>query len=240
VRLIHPRAKSPIALVVGSDRVLESSSDLGQKAWKRRTVMSRRPWSDRQTVEHCPCLSAVDMKRDGVFKAGPGRRWELQWAASSGHQPMTIGYSVVEHPGYAMALRIGDAPDWASSDGRHPLVLITTVRPRFGGRRFWLLCPLCRARVGRLYLPAGKSVFACRTCHWLTYESCKSHDSRKDFLAKHPHALLRCLGSDSMRRKLLGVDAFALMVKRARKRRRGWEILQEAADQIVGVVRDTE
>ena len=59
---------------------------------------------------------------------------------------------------------------------------ITTTPCFYGGVRYWLRCPavskglLCENRVGVLYLPPGGSVFGCRHCHDLTYESCqKSH-----------------------------------------------------------------
>jgi len=42
---------------------------------------------------------------------------------------------------------------------------------RFGGGRFWLLCPTCQKAVYKLYAPPPGEVYACRACHGLTYES---------------------------------------------------------------------
>ena len=57
-----------------------------------------------------------------------------------------------------------------------PVRLVTT-RTQFGGRRWWLKCPLtvngspCNRRVGRLYLPPREQLFGCRECHRLSYRS---------------------------------------------------------------------
>ena len=45
---------------------------------------------------------------------------------------------------------------------------LTTTTPRFGGLRYWLLCPRCGRRVGKLYLVDR---WACRRCHKLSYQS---------------------------------------------------------------------
>ena len=58
--------------------------------------MSRAPWSDRQTVEQCLCLSAIEMRRDGVFKVGPGGEWLLKREGSWGQSPVTIRYSILD------------------------------------------------------------------------------------------------------------------------------------------------
>ena len=35
----------------------------------------------------------------------------------------------------------------------------------------WFVCPGCRSRVGKLYLPVGEAVFLCRKCHDLAYRA---------------------------------------------------------------------
>src|SRR5437667_350708 len=57
----------------------------------------------------------------------------------------------------------------------------------FSGR-WWGRCP-CGRRVGKLYLPAGATRFACRHCHGLTYTSCQEHDKRVDALRRNPEVL---------------------------------------------------
>lgn len=65
-------------------------------------------------------------------------------------------------------------------------VLLDSTRPPFGGLRWWWRCPAmgCGKRAGKLYLPSGGGIFACRTCHRLTYESAQEHDARVDALAR--------------------------------------------------------
>jgi len=52
---------------------------------------------------------------------------------------------------------------------------LTTTAPRFGGVRYWFLCPRCGQRVGKLYYV---NRWACRRCHSLAYKS--------QCLSKHP------------------------------------------------------
>jgi hypothetical protein len=74
-------------------------------------------------------------------------------------------------------------------------VPLATTRPRFGGLRWWFVCPLqvgdapCGRRVGKLYLPPAGPYFGCRHCHDLTYTSCR--ESHKfDRLHRHIAATL--------------------------------------------------
>jgi len=49
---------------------------------------------------------------------------------------------------------------------------VTTTIPRFGGLRYWFLCPRCGRRAGKLYDVSGPSSgWGCRRCHRLTYQS---------------------------------------------------------------------
>ena len=52
---------------------------------------------------------------------------------------------------------------------------LTTTTPRFGGFRYWFLCPRCGRRAGKLY---HVERWACRRCHNLAYQSQR--------LSKHP------------------------------------------------------
>ena len=52
------------------------------------------------------------------------------------------------------------------------VIFLIPTYPHFGGVRWWLSCPSCGGRSGKLYLPTPHGEFACRLCHDLTYESC--------------------------------------------------------------------
>ena len=61
---------------------------------------------------------------------------------------------------------------------RQKIELYSTVC-NYGGVRYWFLCPAvkdgvyCGNRVTKLFLPLGSSVFGCRQCYDLTYQSCQ-------------------------------------------------------------------
>ena len=77
-------------------------------------------------------------------------------------------------------------------------VRLATTKPRFGGVRWWFLCPLlvygmpCGRRVGKLYMPPGGRYFGCRHCHKLNYAS--SQDSHME--RRHIRKLARDMGVD--------------------------------------------
>ena len=53
--------------------------------------------------------------------------------------------------------------------------VLTSTTPRFGGLRYWFLCPRCGRRVGKLY---HVERWACRRCLNLAYQSQR--------LSRHP------------------------------------------------------
>ncbi|WP_298466021.1 hypothetical protein [uncultured Erythrobacter sp.] len=50
-------------------------------------------------------------------------------------------------------------------------VQLCHTRPNFGGKRWWMICPFRRVRVGKLYLPPGGDRFASRQAWRLGYQS---------------------------------------------------------------------
>jgi hypothetical protein len=50
-------------------------------------------------------------------------------------------------------------------------VHLTTTTPRFGGLRWWFICPLTGRRAAKLHLPNGATRFACRQAYRLAYRS---------------------------------------------------------------------
>lgn len=167
--------------------------------------MGRKPWSTRPIVEHYVCLDARDMHRAGVFREAPGSHWLLKYR--SGVQGFALAYTVVATAGHAMGLQFEDGHSTPY------VVNVTTTRPRFGGLRHWLRCPMlhdgiaCGRRVARLYAPPGMTRWGCRLCHDLTYSSSRRHDARKDKLRRDPLALAMALRDPKLRR--LALDTLA-------------------------------
>ena len=77
---------------------------------------------------------------------------------------------------------------WREREGRQlvhfPIRVVTSNLPS-KGIRWWFICPgkradrpaPCLQRVGKLYLPSGGKIFACRDCYDLTYQSCRESRS---------------------------------------------------------------
>jgi hypothetical protein len=151
-------------------------------------------------VEDCLSLDANRWMREGILKAGVHSYGSWRWVYHSGRE-CSIGYEVLTLDMSRPLVRLfytttrGDAGQKEASDYHVQLV---TTRPRFGGLRWWFVCPLivrgvpCGRRVGKLYLPPSSVYFGCRHCYRLTYTSCR--ESRKsDALAR---LLARDMGQD--------------------------------------------
>jgi hypothetical protein len=129
--------------------------------------MGREPWTSRLTVEECPIhLSAAEFNRSGVFRLPDGTSFTVSWPLSNGS---SLG-----------SLRVEMRADWRGPHlfmGDGQMIRLTTTRPHWGGERFWFRCE-CGRRSGRLYLPTGETVFRCRLCYDLTYQSAQEHNTR--------------------------------------------------------------
>ena len=91
----------------------------------------------------------------------------------------------------------------------------TTTRCYFSGVRYWLLCPACKRRVGKLYAPLSANEFKCRHCHNLTYRSSQTHNQRVNSLSKQLNDIYAKEGDEAltqtirdMRRTLKGRRLF--------------------------------
>jgi hypothetical protein len=154
----------------------------------------------RLTTEGCLKFDASALRRDGVFVAKPGTLFASTWTDPSGQEILRATLWLELETSGRLALRIvhGDfkALPAPANLSRLTIELVTTPC-RFGGQRFWFLCPLtrdgipCKRRVRVLHLPAGAQFFGCRACHDLTYRSCQEHNKRIDSLLRAPDELMR-------------------------------------------------
>ena len=155
-------------------------------------------WGEKKAVvEDCLSLDANRWTRQGILKAGVVRAGSWRWTYSSGGS-FSVSYDVNTLEPVAPSVRLSYWWVWSGCKERQSAeyaVRLTTTRPRFGGLRWWFVCPLtvdgvaCTRRVGKLYLPPGARYYGCRRCHRLTYRSSQEHDRRVDALRRDPGAL---------------------------------------------------
>lgn len=70
--------------------------------------------------------------------------------------------------------------------------VLSSTRPHFGGRRWWMHCPITGDRVGKLYLPAGGDIFASRKAWGIGYRT--QRQTERDNLFERLFRLQRRLG----------------------------------------------
>lgn len=73
-------------------------------------------------------------------------------------------------------------------------VRLSFTEPNYGGRRWWMHCPITGRRVRKLYKPLGGDRFACRQAWRLVYQS--QHDAHGDRNFEKLFRLQRKLGSE--------------------------------------------
>ena len=127
---------------------------------------------------------------DGRFTTG-----SLSW--SRGDRPAgSIGYKCdMSDPDAATLVLEYTFTDERSGEKRdytQRIALSYTV-PHYGGRRWWLHCPVNGSRVAKLYMPPGAEAFASRKAWRLGYHS--QRVSKRDAVFERLFRLQRKLGS---------------------------------------------
>jgi len=188
--------------------------------------MGRPPWTDRLTVEDCYVLAVEQLAQKGYLSAPNGTNCSISWTNGDGIELFGVGLRLVA-PALGKLVLIfcyDAASSYAPSGNRIEYrVEITATSCRFGGQRYWFLCPVvqqgirCSQRVRKLYLPSGGGMFGCRKCHNLTYMSCRTHNKTLDRLAKDPKLIGQNLQSADLRRQMLGVAAYTEALRRVSK-----------------------
>lgn len=109
-------------------------------------------------------LDVRRLQRDGLLEAGRGFLW--RWSRD-GEEIASIQIRVGEDRIHLNYRARSYSEDWQQYD--YPIYLDWTAC-RLGGRRPWFICPArdCGRRVAILY---GGTLFACRHCHQLAYDS---------------------------------------------------------------------
>ena len=160
----------------------------------------------KQTVEKSQELSIFRLHHQGITTALWGD-WTLSWGGISGATTASIGIRRVGLPSDRPGLRLSYTLEgW--TEKRVPVdyaVDLTTTPCRFGGRRYWFLCPgvSCGCRVAKLYRPPVATYYLCRHCHQLTYEGRQRHRNRMYEGVGHYGLCLRRLEAAQSRRMRL-------------------------------------
>ena len=172
-------------------------------------------WSDRNTVEDCKCVDIPWLAKNGYLRGYTSGT--ITWtSALSGKSSIGIVVSTFGGIGGGYA-RFNYTQTSSFSGEKTDLdyqVQLVTTPCNFGGKRYWFICPLvvnwqaCNRRVSKLYLPPGARYFGCRTCHNLTYRSCKEHDKRVDALMKDPDRLIALFKEKDFSSSLLAVKTY--------------------------------
>jgi hypothetical protein len=135
--------------------------------------------SKKGTVEDCLTIDAGQFGRNKWFQQGEITSFVTTWTYPLGSQftvhlqadTRVLGCSFVQLS-YSWVWAGDGKPDFAD----YRVGLLTTPM-RFGGVRWWFVCPLtvagrtCGRRVAKLHLPSGSRWFGCRDCHQLSYRS---------------------------------------------------------------------
>ena len=142
--------------------------------------MGRHPWTSRLTVEEsrftCRQPHSIAVKCSGFPRTSATVSWPLSNGSSLGSLRFEIRADwrgphlfILRQLSFGGSLRMGSGQT----------IRLTATRPHWGGERFWFCCE-CGRRSGRLYLPAGETVFRCRPCYELTYRSAQEHNTRAE------------------------------------------------------------
>ena len=134
----------------------------------------------------CRSLSVKTLKKMGVFDDSSDQVFSISWVNELGDDAGKVSIIPQVHSGgngnkRSLRLENGGCVTGGGSSVTvtSQVIPITTTPCYYGGVRYWLRCPavvdgvLCENRVGVLYLPPAATVFGCRQCYDLTYESCQ-------------------------------------------------------------------
>lgn len=154
--------------------------------------MGRYSGSGRATTSGYLFLDVRYLQRNGYLR--PGTASSQRWSRR-GEQLASINLSAWDgHVTLSYRTRDRGSEEWEQKE--YPVSLEWT-RCNYGGERAWFRCPAlrCGRRVAILY---GGSIFACRRCHNLAY------DSQSE--TRHGRMLLK---AQAIREKLGGTPCIA-------------------------------
>jgi len=132
-------------------------------------------WDKKTLVENCLTLDVTE----ALYLAGPEPEADVDkpWWLFALYRRHLLG--IMDRGKNDVILRTQDG-------GRYSIpISYTPVAGHPRARRPWFICPECKQRAKKLYLPPGEAFFYCRTCHGLTYRSQQERPQRVKKVAGH-------------------------------------------------------
>ena len=148
----------------------------------------------RATVESGPRLNIDTLVRAGAIQPGMYVEGNMKLPYHDEELAIEFETSATDPRASWLRLRYTICDYW--TEKQHEIddkIYLAASRPRFGGQRWWFICPRENRRVRKLYLPLGAHRFRSRHAYRLAYAS-----QREAF---HDRARRR---ADKLRRRLGG------------------------------------
>lgn len=151
-------------------------------------------WGGRPTADSALRIDLAWMLRTEHAREGCRIRGSLAWTCG-GHDSGSIGYvAAMDEPGQERLVLSYSNTRRGNREDMRQTVWLTHTEPNYGGKRWWMLCPISGRRVGKLYLPPGGDVFASRQAWRLGYQC--QRDARRDRAFERLFRLQRKMGCE--------------------------------------------
>ena len=125
-------------------------------------------WNKKPTTDGFWQFKIGILKKYGLFDGALRRNGEWSWSRN-GEVCSRIGYELNTLDEYSAWMRV----HYTNTRTKEPYdykIRLSFTQPNYGGKRWWLHCPVerCGRRVGVLYMG---NVFGCRHCYNIAYST---------------------------------------------------------------------
>ena len=151
----------------------------------------------RATVESGPRLNIDTLVRAGAIQPGMYVEGNMKLPYHDEELAIEFELSATDPRASWLRLRYTICDYW--TEKQHEIddkIYLAASRPRFGGQRWWFICPRENRRVRKLYLPLGAHRFRSRHAYRLAYAS--QGEAFHDRARRRADKLRRRLGGDPM------------------------------------------
>jgi hypothetical protein len=151
----------------------------------------------RATVESALKLDVDVMMRTGAIEPGARVVGEMTFRLDGDELAIQFEALAGDPADSWIRLRYAISDYWTGK--QHEIddkIYLSASQPRFGGQRWWFICPSKNRRVRTLYLPLGGHRFRSRRAYRLAYAS--QREAVHDRAMRRARKLCRRLGGDPM------------------------------------------